>query len=111
MMHLTIIYFAAILGCLWCFYAVKVYTHTFKEIKMLKNANSYIRKLVLIVILFVFVSLPCGCSSYDQMGQTAAEGQRRHLRNQRIARQQLMADLDTFFLLDKPGKLTDKRIP
>jgi hypothetical protein len=45
------------------------------------------------------------------MGETAAEGRRRHLRNERIRQQQLMADLDSFMLIDKPSKLTDKRIP
>jgi hypothetical protein len=61
--------------------------------------------------VLVFIFLPCGCKSYEQMGETAAEGRRRHLRNQRINQQQLMADLDRFMLLDKPSKLTDKRIP
>jgi len=78
---------------------------------MLKTENMHICKIMLTVILFVFVSLACGCRSYEQMGETAAEGRRRHLRVQRINRQQLMADLDTFMLVDKPSKLTDKRIP
>ena len=73
--------------------------------------SEMLRRLVLAVVLFVFVFLPCGCSSYEQMGETAAEGRRRHQRNLRIQRQQLMADLDTLLLLDKPSKLTDKRIP
>ena len=68
-------------------------------------------RVILAVVLFVFVFLPCGCSSYEQMGETAAEGRRRHQRNLRIQQQQLMADLDTLMLLDKPSKLTDKRIP
>ena len=68
-------------------------------------------RVVLVIVLFVFVFLPCGCRSYEQMGETAAEGHRRHQRNLRIQRQQLMADLDTLLLLDKPSKLTDKRIP
>jgi hypothetical protein len=68
-------------------------------------------RVVLAVVLFVFVFLPCGCSSYEQMGETAAEGRRRHQRTLRINQQQMMADLDTLMLLDKPSKLTDKRIP
>jgi len=73
--------------------------------------SELLRKVVLAIVLFVLVVLPCGCSSYEQMGETAAEGRRRHQRNLRIQRQQLMADLDTLLLLDKPSKLTDKRIP
>jgi len=73
--------------------------------------SELLRRVVLAIVLFVFVFLPCGCSSYEQMGETAAEGRRRHQRNLRIQRQQLMADLDTLLLLDKPSKLTDKRIP
>jgi len=77
----------------------------------LKSTNLLIFKVVLTVIVLVFIFLPCGCKSYEQMGETAAEGRRRHLRNQRIKQQQLMADLDSFMLIDKPSKLTDKRIP
>ena len=77
----------------------------------MKSTNLLIFKVVLTVIVLVFIFLPCGCKSYEQMGETAAEGRRRHLRNQRIKQQQLMADLDSFMLIDKPSKLTDKRIP
>jgi hypothetical protein len=77
----------------------------------LKSINYFVSKVVLTVVVFVFVFLPCGCSSYEQMGETAAEGRRRHLRNKRINQQQLMADLDSFMLTDRPSKLTDKRIP
>ncbi|MHC4726401.1 MAG: hypothetical protein ACYS17_04165 [Planctomycetota bacterium] len=78
---------------------------------MVKSISFFVFKAILTVILFVFVFLPCGCKSYEQMGETAAEGRRRHQRNLRINKQQLMADLDTFMLVDKPSKLTDKRIP
>jgi len=79
--------------------------------KMVKRNSFFVVKVILSVMVFVFVLLPCGCSSYEQMGETAAEGRRRHQRNLRINQQQLMADLDMFWLLDKPSKLTDKRIP
>lgn len=62
------------------------------------------------VILCALVVLACGCAA-DQMGETTAEGHRRHQRNLRISRQEMMADIDTVLLLDKPSKLTDKRIP
>ena len=78
---------------------------------MVKSSSFFVFRAILTVIVFVFVLLPSGCRSYEQMGETAAEGRRRHQRNLRINQQQLMADLDRFWLLDKPSKLTDKRIP
>ncbi len=48
---------------------------------------------------------------FAQLGETEAEGRRRHLRNARINRQELMGDIDRAMLSDKPSKLTDKRIP
>ncbi|MFH1884358.1 MAG: hypothetical protein ABIL62_16805 [Planctomycetota bacterium] len=68
-------------------------------------------KVILVIVLCALFFIPLGCSSYDQMGETAAEGRRRHKRALRINRQEMMADLDTLMLLDKPSKLTDKRIP
>ena len=70
-----------------------------------------IRSAALTVILGVLISLACGCSSYEQPGETAAEGRRRHERVARINRQEMMADIDAFLLLDRPSRLTDKRIP
>jgi len=67
-------------------------------------------KVVLAVILCVLVLLACGCAS-DQLGETSAEGRRRHQRNLRLNRQEMTADIDMVLLLDKPSKLTDKRIP
>ncbi len=63
------------------------------------------------IISGALVCLACGCSSYEQPGETAAEGRRRHQRVARINQQELMSDIDTFFLIDKPSRLTDKRIP
>ena len=48
---------------------------------------------------------------FAQLGETEAEGRRRHLRNRRLNQQQLMADIDKVMLLDKPSKLTERRIP
>lgn len=67
-------------------------------------------KLVLTVILLVLVFMPFGCKS-PQLGETAAEGDRRHKRVVRINKQEMMSDIDTALLLDKPSKLADKRIP
>jgi len=82
-----------------------------KRNKMVKSISFFVVKVILTVIVFVFVLLPSGCNSYEQMGETAAEGRRRHIRNSRLNQQELMADLDAFMLTDKPSKLTDKRIP
>jgi hypothetical protein len=46
-----------------------------------------------------------------QLGETEAEGNRRHRRVFRIDQSELMSDLDRFMLLDEPSRLTDKRIP
>ncbi len=68
-------------------------------------------KVILVVVLCALFLVPLGCKSYDQLGETAAEGHRRHKRALRINRQEMMADIDAVLLLDKPSKLTDKRIP
>ena len=81
----------------------------FKEGMMMKNVS--ICKMILSIILCVFVFLPLGCHSSWQLGETAAESSRRHKRVLRINRQDMMADIDTLLLLDKPSTLTDKRIP
>ena len=78
---------------------------------MVKSISFSVVKVILTLIVFVFVLLPSGCKSYEQMGETAAEGRRRHIRNSRLNQQELMAYLDAFMLVDKPSKLTDKRIP
>ena len=69
-------------------------------------------KVILAVVLWFLVFLPCGCCcSFGQPGETAAEGHRRHKRVARINNQELMADIDKAMLFDKPSRLTDKRIP
>ena len=78
--------------------------------EMMKSVSVSISKVILSVILLVFLVLHSGCSS-QQLGETAAEGSRRHKRVTRINQQGMMADIDTVLMLDKPSKLTDKRIP
>ncbi|MHC4625302.1 MAG: hypothetical protein ACYS4W_15520 [Planctomycetota bacterium] len=70
--------------------------------------TSVLSLLVLMAMLFSLAILASGCS---QPGETTAEGSRRHSRALRINQQELIADLDAFLLLDKPSKLTDKRVP
>jgi len=47
---------------------------------------------------------------FTQLGETKAEGRRRHQRVMRINQKALMADLDSFFMVDEPSTLTDKRL-
>ncbi len=72
----------------------------------MKNAS--VCKGILVIVYCSLVFLLCSCA---QSGETAAEGHRRHLRNVRINQQELMQDIDKALLIDKPSKLTDKRMP
>jgi len=81
------------------------YGYGFKREKIMKST---LVLTILGVVLVASIFTCCGCA---QLGETEAEGHRRHLRNLRINQQQLMADVDKVLLLDKPSKLTDKRIP
>ena len=67
-------------------------------------------KFVLAFLLAFFAVALFGCTRFDQPGETLAEGRRRHIRTNRIRSQQLMQDLDAAWFLDKPSKLTDKKI-
>jgi hypothetical protein len=78
---------------------------------MMKSVSVSLFKVILAVILLVLVFMPFGCSSFSQPGETAAEGHRRHLRTARINQQEMMADIDEVLMLDRPSRLTDKRIP
>jgi flagellar biosynthesis component FlhA len=64
--------------------------------------------LLLAVLLCTATFWLGGC---EQPGETTAEGHRRHLRNLSINQQNLNADIDRTLLIDKPSKLTDKKIP
>lgn len=50
-----------------------------------------------------------GC--LEQLGETSAEGKRRHARILRVNRQELMGDIDKVLMMDKPSKLSERRIP
>ncbi|MFA5239661.1 MAG: hypothetical protein WC476_08160 [Phycisphaerae bacterium] len=64
--------------------------------------------LLLTVLLFISVFWLVGC---EQPGEVADKGHRRHLRNLSINQQNMMTDIDRALLIDKPSRLTDKRIP
>ena len=67
-------------------------------------------KWILAFVLCLLALVMFGCRCYDQPGETLAEGRRRHIRTNRIRNQQLIQDLDAAWLLDRPSKLTDKKI-
>ena len=73
-----------------------------------KKTKSFVfHFFALVLIVCVLLLLQSGC---NQPGETMAEGHRRHLRNVRINQQELMQDIDTVILIDRPSKLTDRQI-
>ncbi len=78
---------------------------------MMKSGSMSLCSIILTIVLCVLVFMPYGCGFCNQLGETTAEGHRRHKRVLRVNRQEMMADVDRVFLLDEPSKLTDKRIP
>ena len=71
--------------------------------------SSSLCKVILGLTFAVLVFLPFGCAS--QPGETGAEVNRRHDRVARVNGEEMRSDLDKFLMLDRPSKLTDKRIP
>jgi hypothetical protein len=51
-----------------------------------------------------------GCS-WRHPGETVAEVNRRHDRVLRLNSEMMLSDLDRVFMLDRPSRLTDKRLP
>lgn len=87
-----------------------------RSLRTLTSRGSKVKSRILSLFTFAVifcgtVFLLCGCGSYEQPGETAAEGSRRHERVLRINRQEMMTDIDRSLLLDQPSKLTDLRIP
>jgi hypothetical protein len=77
---------------------------------MMKRVSAFVSKVVLVALLGIFVVLPFGCGS-TQLGETAAESRRRQARTLRINHTEMMADINSFLLLDEPSRLTEMRIP
>ena len=67
------------------------------------------RKFVLGLILCFMAFLLTGC--LEQLGETSAEGRKRHTRAARTNQQELMGDIDKVLMMDKPSKLSDRRVP
>jgi hypothetical protein len=66
---------------------------------------------LLVVMLLSLVVLSTGCGLFNQPGKTPAEVNRDHARALRVNQQEMMADIDRVLGVDKPSKLTDKRLP
>ena len=78
----------------------------------MKNAKKNSKfSVVLGIILCALVFLSYGCGPLEHLGETKDEARRRHSRNLAINQQEMVEDIDTALLLDKPSKLTDQRIP
>ena len=69
--------------------------------------NVYGSIIIILILCSLMLSIT-GCA-FSQRGETAAEGHRRHLRNLRLARQQMADDFDTVLMTDDPSKLSDLR--
>jgi len=67
--------------------------------------------ILLVVMLLSLVVLSTGCGLFNQPGKTAAEVNRDHARTLRVNQQEMMADIDRVLGVDKPSKLTTKRLP
>jgi hypothetical protein len=66
--------------------------------------------LLAAVALCIAAMILSGCS-WQQPGETSAEINRRHSRMLRLNNQMMMSDVDKVLMLDRPSRLTDKRIP
>lgn len=75
----------------------------------MRGFSAFACKVVLTLALCVWLFWLFGCG--PQPGETKQEGRIRHQRVLRINSQEMMSDIDKALLLDKPSKLTDKRIP
>jgi protein involved in sex pheromone biosynthesis len=67
------------------------------------------RRLILGTLLLALIFLLSGC--YSQLGETKAEGSRRHARNIKTYKSELSTDIDKILLLDEPSKLSERRMP
>jgi hypothetical protein len=67
-----------------------------------------LRVLALALMLCAAALLSTGCRG---MGETRAEASRRHSRVLRLDTQELGSDIDLVLMLDRPSRLTDRRLP
>jgi len=70
--------------------------------------NAFANLIVCIMLLWL---AGCKPAHFAQPGETAAEGNRRHLRNLSVNQQGLSGDIDRTLLFDKPSQASPLRIP
>lgn len=78
--------------------------------QVMESILACVRKVILVTFLSIVFLMPLGCS-LEQLGETSAEGHRRHLRILRLYKPELVTDIDQLLFLDRPNRLTEKRIP
>ncbi len=85
-----------------------------KSVTTVENRKELRRSLIL--RFFALAAAACisvlvlaGCGG--QPGETKAEVSRRHDRVMRLNGEMMMSDLDKALMLDRPSRLTDKRLP
>ena len=86
-----------------------------KSVKAMENReerrkNAILRLFTLVAVVCIGALLLTGCA-WQHPGETRAEVDRRHQRVMRLNNEGMLSDLDRALLLDRPSKLTDKRIP
>jgi hypothetical protein len=69
-----------------------------------------LRFFALAAAVCVLATWLAGCSG-RQPGETRAEIGRRHDRIMRLDGEMMLSDLDKALLLDRPSRLTDRRLP
>lgn len=70
-----------------------------------------LRALALAFVLGVLVLSTVGCKSWTTPGETSAEARRRRDRIVRANSEQMVSDIEAVLMLDRPSKLSDRRLP
>jgi len=68
-----------------------------------------LRFFALAAVVCVLTTWLSGCGG--QPGETKAEVSRRHDRVMRLNGEMMMSDLDKVLMLDRPSRLSDRRLP
>lgn len=76
----------------------------------MEGVLAFVRKVILVIFLSVIFLVPFGCSM-SQLGESSAEGSRRHKRILRLYQPEMVTDIDQVLFLDRPNRLTERRIP
>ena len=75
------------------------------------RVTSNLRALALAFVLGVLVLSTSGCMNWTTPGETSAESRRRRERILRANTQAMVSDTEAVLMLDRPSKLTDRRLP